>query len=262
MQTHFDERGLDKLGYIINDCSIEHLQPEFKGVVDAVIQSLTEQLPNKIHSIYLYGSVARGTAVVGRSDLDVSVVFNHDISSDDEKTLGHISLLIPSEHNTVSKLDIDPGSLQQVLNEEEKFRWHFWLKHCCCCVWGEDLSQRFEQLKPDLRIALALNGDLANAIKQFEAQPAQSQGKVIGKKILRSAYSLVAHIDGSWYSNLEKCAQVATRFYPQFADSIQIALNLALGKQVSQQQILMLCSSFGKELVSELQRVKMSEHIS
>ncbi len=67
-------RGLDKDGFIQNLYSPNNIAPEFQGVVNAVIDSLLSELPNQIDGIYLYGSVPRGTAIVGRSDLDVSIV--------------------------------------------------------------------------------------------------------------------------------------------------------------------------------------------
>ena len=68
------DRGLDKDGFIQNLYSPKNIAPEFQGVVNAVIDSLLSELPNQIDGIYLYGSVPRGTAIVGCSDLDVSVV--------------------------------------------------------------------------------------------------------------------------------------------------------------------------------------------
>ena len=72
-------RGLDKDGFIENLYSPRNIAPEFQEVVSVVVDSLLSDLPNQIDGIYLYGSVPRGTAVVGRSDLDVSIVLNTPI---------------------------------------------------------------------------------------------------------------------------------------------------------------------------------------
>lgn len=50
------------------------LQPAFEQVVGEVVNGLRHALGNILHSIYLYGSVARGNAVTGVSDLDVCVI--------------------------------------------------------------------------------------------------------------------------------------------------------------------------------------------
>lgn len=50
-------------------------QPEFQNVIQDAVQSLCTALPGILHSIYVYGSVAEGRAVLGRSDLDLTLGF-------------------------------------------------------------------------------------------------------------------------------------------------------------------------------------------
>ncbi|MEC7939262.1 MAG: nucleotidyltransferase domain-containing protein, partial [Pseudomonadota bacterium] len=160
-------RGLDKDGFIENLYSPRNIDPEFQEVVSAVVDSLLSDLPNQIDGIYLYGSVPRGTAVVGHSDLDVSIILNTPINPKEKRVFQHLSDIIPKAYPQVSKLDIDPGFLSEVLQPQEKFHWQFWLKHCCCCIWGNDLSIDFTRYKPSREIAQALNGDLSTFLEQM-----------------------------------------------------------------------------------------------
>ncbi|WP_454877288.1 nucleotidyltransferase domain-containing protein [Serratia inhibens] len=50
------------------------LQDAFAPVLAALTMGLPRQFPELIHSIYLYGSVARGEARPGVSDLDITLL--------------------------------------------------------------------------------------------------------------------------------------------------------------------------------------------
>ncbi|CDT87802.1 nucleotidyltransferase domain-containing protein [Vibrio coralliirubri] len=246
-------KGLDKDGFIENLYSPKNIAPEFQGVVNAIIDSLLSELPNQIDGIYLYGSVPRGTAIIGRSDLDVSIVLTTPIGQKEKGVFKLLSDTIPKAYPQVSKLDIDPGFLRNVLQPKEKYHWQFWLKHCCCCIWGNDLSIKFPRYKPSNEIAQALNGDLSTFLKQmtpnFKTMTDADVVKVIGKKLVRATYYFVAEQDGSWYTNLSQCAAVAKRHYPNQSDDIELALQYALGQLTSRVEALELYERLSKELV-------------
>ncbi|WP_333913241.1 nucleotidyltransferase domain-containing protein [Vibrio coralliirubri] len=247
------DKGLDKDGFIQTIYSPKNIAPEFQEVVTVVIDSLLKELPDQIDGIYLYGSVPRSTAIIGSSDLDVSIVLTTPIGQKEKGVFRHLSDTIPKAYPQVSKLDIDPGSLSEVLQPQEKFHWQFWLKHCCCCIWGNDLSIDFPRYKPSSEIAQALNGDLSTFLEQmspvFKTMTDADVAKVIGKKLVRAAYYFVAEKDGSWYTNLSQCAAVAKRYYPNQSDDIEIAHQYALGQLTSKVEALELYERLSKELV-------------
>lgn len=63
--------GQDSRGCIEREGSLGHVQPDFLAVVAAVRERLPRVFGRRLHSAYLYGSVPRGDARPGRSDLDV-----------------------------------------------------------------------------------------------------------------------------------------------------------------------------------------------
>ncbi len=183
------------------------------------------------------------------------------MSPSDREILKTLSMSVPKDNPVISKFDIDPGDVREILNIREKYRWQFWLKHCCCCIWGEDLSKGFERLKPNLKIALELNNDLATFIEDLDGtyflHNSSGLAKTVAKKILRTAYLLVAQKDGSWYTDLEQCAKVVMHFYPEDKHNIQLACHM-LNKQemVSREQVLALYNGFGLKLVKQIQRLE------
>ncbi|MEZ9720012.1 nucleotidyltransferase domain-containing protein [Vibrio splendidus] len=247
------DRGLDREGFIQNLYSTKNIAPEFQEAVSAAVDSLLRELPSQVDGIYLYGSVPRGTAIAGSSDLDVSIILTTPIGPREEEVFSRLSDTIPKIYPQVTKLDIDPGSLSEVLQPNEEFHWQFWLKHCCCCVWGNDLSAGFPRYKPSNEIAQALNGDLSTFLEQmtpsFESMSDADVTKVIGKKLVRAAYYFVAEKDGSWYTNLNQCTAVAKCYYPNQSDDIELAHQYALGNLISITEAFQLYERLSKKLV-------------
>ncbi|OEF85979.1 nucleotidyltransferase domain-containing protein [Vibrio splendidus] len=247
------DRGLDEDGFIQNLYSPKNITPGFQEVVTAVIDSLLKELPGQIEGIYLYGSIPRGTAIIGRSDLDVSILLATPVGQKEKEVFNLLSDTIPKAYPQVSKLDIDPGFLRDVLKPTEKYHWQFWLKHCCCCIWGKDLSTEFPLYKPSIEIAQALNGDLSTFLEQmsqsFKTMTDADATKVIGKKLVRAAYYFVAETDGSWYTDLSQCASVAKRYYPNQSDDIELAYQYALGNLISKTEAFELYERLSNKLV-------------
>ncbi|MGR5195585.1 nucleotidyltransferase domain-containing protein [Vibrio rotiferianus] len=252
--------GLDHQGYIINPCSQDCIQPEFSHLIETALQSLKTSLAGKLHSVYLYGSIAKGSAIPFLSDLDLSLVFNEPIRSEEAKYLAQLSLDLQLQFPIVSKIDFDPGHIEEIVNSREKYRWQFWLKHCCCCIWGEDLSVDFCKHKPDIRIAYELNHDLAAFVTSIENNSDLTEGiksKSIAKKILRTAYYLIAREDDSWHTELQKCSESLLKFYPDDQQAIHDAMRLAVGEATNSTLAIHIYQTFGTKLAQKLNGVSL-----
>ncbi|MDN5432299.1 MAG: nucleotidyltransferase domain-containing protein, partial [Acinetobacter sp.] len=53
------------------------IQKAFEPVLENVINHFSRSFVEDLHSIYVYGSVAQGIAIIGQSDLDLCVVFKN-----------------------------------------------------------------------------------------------------------------------------------------------------------------------------------------
>ena len=73
--------GLDPNGFIISDVSIDNIDNVYVPCIRESVESLRNSFQHQLHSVYLYGSVARGEAVVLKSDLDLIAMFDGKMSS-------------------------------------------------------------------------------------------------------------------------------------------------------------------------------------
>ena len=72
----------DDEGYLISDSSAAKIVPPWSEAVDYARQLEVRRLGGRLHSLYLRGSVARGRAIAGRSDLDLFAVLFDDKQGD------------------------------------------------------------------------------------------------------------------------------------------------------------------------------------
>ncbi|MCF3961263.1 nucleotidyltransferase domain-containing protein [Streptomyces fuscigenes] len=77
-----EDKGLDADGFLAREGSLGRVPAPFGPLVDDVRRRVPEVFGPRLHSAYLYGSLPRGTAVPGRSDLDLLIALHPDASGD------------------------------------------------------------------------------------------------------------------------------------------------------------------------------------
>ncbi|UTT42560.1 nucleotidyltransferase domain-containing protein [Exiguobacterium aurantiacum] len=208
--------GTDETGYVINQTDVTRIQPMFRQVIDEVIQLLREEFAEALHSVYVYGSVGRGTAVAGQSDLDVTVIVKREVDVD---VLKRRSMILLQEHPEVIKIDYDIGLLDTVLEPTNHFEWGFWLRHMCACVDGTDLSHRFPYMKPDGRTSRALNRDLSDQLREAQVKlkarcMTGNEKRSLVKRMIRGAYLTINVDDQSFVSTIADSLFVLRLYFP------------------------------------------------
>lgn len=208
------------------------LQSEFSNAVAHVVAKLKQSFPELIHSLYVYGSVAEGRAKAGKSDLDMTIIFNDE---PDQVTAAHLTAVqceLEKNSPVVSKIDFDCGFFQQVLHPDNQLSWGYWLKHHCVCVYGEDLSKQFHAFKPSKAIAVAVNGDflsvLENLIVQMQSSTDENKKRqlqrTVARKAIRATNILRSEHDKDWPETLEEYRFKFNSRYPALAEEMDYLL--------------------------------------
>ena len=73
-----DDRGLGRDGRIRREGSLDRVPPAFGLLVADLRDCVAAQFGARLHSAYLYGSIPRGAAVPGVSDLDAVILLRDD----------------------------------------------------------------------------------------------------------------------------------------------------------------------------------------
>ncbi|MNZ11685.1 putative N-acetyltransferase YvbK [compost metagenome] len=237
--------GVDANGAILTLAPIA-LQPAYRPVLDDLCRTLENRCHTLLGGIYLYGSVARGDAREGESDLDVTLILNHCPNANDLQQLERVRGELQDRHPLVSKIDFDIGTRDQVLAEEHRNSWGYWLKHHCRCIWGEDLAQCFAPFKPSPAIARAVNADLQAAFERYvegiadagDADTLRRLQRAASRKALRAGNMLRSDKDPSWPLTLEDHADQLRIACPQLAAEVEFFLRHAYQPEASAEQFL------------------------
>ncbi|WP_099667889.1 nucleotidyltransferase domain-containing protein [Janthinobacterium sp. 13] len=198
------------------------LQHHFDALLQDVCASLAAHAGNLLDGIYLYGSIARGDATPGVSDLDLTLVLRQPPTPPQLETLEALRLALQARRREVLKIDFDIGHRAQVLAPEHLYSWGYWLKHQCRCLWGEDLAPHFAPFSPSRAIALAVNGDFARVLDDYarrlddERDPAAIARlqREASRKLIRSCNLLRQDGDPGWPASLDEHAALLLRRYP------------------------------------------------
>jgi uncharacterized protein len=225
--------AVDKNGFITVPAFIG-FQPAFVPVVSDVVQKLSSVMPDLIHSMYVYGSLAEGKARETLSDLDLTVIFTRLLNEVTAEKMTAIKSEIEQQYSVISKIDIDLGVLDEVLQPANADRWGYWLKHHCVCVYGEDLRKRFEPFRPSIKIAVAVNGDFFAELNAYisrmkpSLEPLQRHAlqRAAARKAIRSTNILRDENDLDWPGTLEEyCAKFNER-YPALSEEMDYLLSI------------------------------------
>lgn len=202
---HDPLEGVDEDGRIVTGVAIERIPDAFAELVREATVSLQRGLGSALHAVHLYGSVATGQAIPGRSDLDLVVVLAD--GADDQR--------IPSPDDVVADL-VDPSLVRgigvgavalRVLTAGDRNAWaeRAFLDTYTVRLAGDPLPGEPVRPVADRSLADAWAGDLLTVL------PRVADGHVpaptsLGRRLLMTAAMLASVEAGGWSTDRERGA--------------------------------------------------------
>lgn len=239
-------------------------QERYQPAINDLIVFLKGGLGDNLHSVYLYGSVARKRAKPNRSNLDVLVV-THDSFSDVRTTLfNSIKWRFQKSYPFLTDVSLKNTLVKEVASLDSIFSWGFQLRHCSVCIYGEDLSEFFGDYEPSWEIAKHWNMDVEDWVAVYRNRIARSatpeeQSKaqiVIAKKLLRASYSLVMYKDKNWFDDPIECGQNFLRYYPDKQVEIERLGILLTGRVIAKRSVVGILDGFGEWLAKQYKKTE------
>lgn len=214
--------GLDRHGFIVSDVGADKLGNAYLPCIRESVGSLTAAFATKLHSVYVYGSVARGEAIAGKSDLDLLAIFNHSLISTELEELRNLTEQLSQRYRALVRevgiAYVDFGYVTDPRNYDEQA----FLKELCVCVHGEDLRARFGPYKLTSEIAISFNGDMSEALprtlSRLAAAPSdhdfRKTAEHFARKLIRTYYSMVMVRSQIWTTRLHEQSEVFIHHFP------------------------------------------------
>jgi uncharacterized protein len=224
------------------------------------VQKINKSLPDTVHSVYVYGSVARGTARHGDSDIDLLLVIARPADDGMRTSISRLEQEFSARYaERFRAVELAYVHLDRLLDPAEFYGHPCFLKHLCVCIRGEDLRQRYPRFRPDTGVSRGFNGDLESTLERIRKElenpnTYRLSARSGSKKLLRTAFALVMPRERMWTDDLDTMAGVFEKYYPGKREEIRTALEWA--KSPSEKEAMLdLLDTFGAWLVAEFDRV-------
>ncbi|MGW6518520.1 nucleotidyltransferase domain-containing protein [Streptomyces sp. NPDC054962] len=232
MTETVSHRGLDSRGCIAREGSLARVPYAFRSVVVAARDRIPDLFGARLHSAYLYGSIPRGTAREGRSDLDLLVVLHEEPTDADRADGRALDETLDKEFP-----QIDGGGTllvghARVLSDLERYDLGWFLACLCTPLLGEDLATYLPRYRPDSLLARETNGDLALLLPRWRDRIASAGDseellrplvRFMSRRLVRTAFTLVMPRWNGWTSDLHEMAEAFGAYYPQRAEQLRTA---------------------------------------
>jgi uncharacterized protein len=164
-------KGLDQDGFIEREGGLERVPEAFAPVVAAAKTAILAAFGcGRLHSAYLYGSVPRGTAVPGRSDLDVLLALTAEPADADRAAASRVEGDLGARFPQISGAGILLYSTATLLSDLERYDLGWFVACLCTPLAGKDLAARLPRYRPTSLLARETNGDLGDLLPRWRGR--------------------------------------------------------------------------------------------
>ncbi|MGW2375717.1 MULTISPECIES: nucleotidyltransferase [Kitasatospora] len=263
-------RGLDEDGYIAREGSLDRVTAEFAPVVDAARERIAAAFgPARLHGAYLYGSIPRGTAVPGVSDLDLLLALRRRPTPDDRAEADVLEAALDSAFPQVNGVGVLLFDTDTLLSELERYDLGWFVACLCTPLLGEDLAGRLPRYRPSPLLARETNGDLALVLPRWRERLAAAAtpgvaaqdadlaalSRTVSRRIVRTGFTLVMPRWNGWTSDLTVSAEAFAAHYPDRAEQMRLAAAVARTPTTDRAVLTVLIDDLARWLAAEYSAV-------
>jgi predicted nucleotidyltransferase len=254
---------LDAEGFIVPEADLANVQPEYRGVPEAAAGLLVRELGSRLHSGYLYGSVVRGNAVPGRSDLDLVAVLRTPAEAADRLAAGRVERGLEARFPLLAGAGVALSHLAEVLSPRQRYGMQVFLRDLSVCVCGEDLRPGLPRTRPSAAVAAAFNEDtpavLARAREALRTRPdpeaVRRACRTASKRMVQAGFAVVMARDGVWATVLEEQAAAVGAAFPEWAQAARQAAEQGRRPVADPEAVVELLDTFGRWVEEALGRL-------
>jgi hypothetical protein len=245
---------LDAEGFIQNDAAPEKILPPYSALVAEVRDAYLEHLGRRVHSIYVRGTVARGVAAEGVSDLDSFALVNRDPEEDlDLSWTREMAERLRARHPYVSGVELGCVDSGEIGSTQRFSELDLLMVTQTACVWGEDVIPYLPRYKPGILVANSdisqIKPDIEEAIVALNTDPGAQSTRYwcrrLTKNIIRAGFSLTSLRERSYTRDLYPCYRTFANQYPKQESGMRRAVEYALDPSPDAEEVKAFLSDFG-----------------
>ncbi|CAG7605446.1 nucleotidyltransferase domain-containing protein [Actinacidiphila bryophytorum] len=215
--------GLAPDGTIAREGALSKVPAAYARLLDETRDRIRAAFPGgRLHSAYVYGSIPRGTARAGRSDLDLLVAVTSPPTAADRATADRVEAGLDADFDVIDGVGLLLYDTDTLLSELERYDLGFFVACLCTPLLGPDLAGALPRYRPDGLLARETNGDIGLALPGWLARAAAARTdgeraalcRGVARRVVRTGFTLVMPRWGGWTSSLDLQAQVFSTYHP------------------------------------------------
>lgn len=252
----------DSRGFIINEASLEKIRPPWNEALEELKRAYRSNLKERLHSIYVRGSVPLGEAVEEVSDVDTFALIYPDgrefvlwerVSWEDELWEN-----IRERYSRVADIEAATATFDERLREKNPGL-AMLIQTQSVCLYGQDISAGLGSFRPGPEMMLdysRLRPTLYSFREKLKERglATESECKSVLKRIIRAGFDLVMEREGRYTPALYLCYRSFAKYYPEREAEMRRALELYLNPPVQVEVLSAFVESFGRWLEQEVSR--------
>lgn len=220
---HDPLEGVTSLGTIETGASRDRVSALFEPVLEAAVMAVHGV--DRDSSLYVYGSVATGTAQPGESDVDLLTVGLRSAEAADVARA--LSVRFSDLCRAVAVAAAQPSDFSGEI--DAAYGGRVFLRHYCVHLVGPDLRSALPDFSADVRAARGFNGDIAQHARRWRMElddgcdPVQLSRRLARKSLLAVA-GLVSVHDDTWTTDRTTAAARWAEVEPPLAKDLDMLL--------------------------------------
>ncbi len=246
----------DANGWIINDLSMDKIANHWQVVIEKVVNLYHEEYKHHLHSIYVRGSVARGMAVDGISDLDTFALVNHPTFLRWQNADNQVEVAgkLAAQFDFVNGVEMNIASYHTDFYNKNP-RLAMILKTQSLCVFGENIAPELPRFRANKEMCLNtkwLKEDVEAFLKKIKIQSNTLEDcRTMMKVWIRVGFEVVMEREKRFTSDLYLCYRTFSKYYPQHEKAMKQALIWYLNPITDGEQLTEYFSGFGHFLINQ-----------
>jgi hypothetical protein len=259
---------IDKRGYLTNEASQENIPEAYQPIIDDIVHAFVDHIGEDIHSIYVTGSVPRGLAIRGQSDINVFAVLEYytepELVMQDWLPIAETDIS-EKYSDIVSDVRLEIWTHGWLLDDPAEFSISaFILKTHATCIWGIDMSpdvSNYRFTDKIIRLAIAnddivqIEPDIEEAIDAMQSNPSKANvrfwSKQICKNIIHTLFGLVMADEVVHTRDIDLSVQYILKHYPAQQTAIKKTTEFIHSPTDSAEVIIDHLNNFGQWVIKE-----------
>ncbi len=250
----------NNVGYLISSIDQNRpLQKEWQQPVQLCLQEIQKQLPNLISGVYVRGSVARGTAIAGVSDIDLVIITKNTLVSFSKDWQRKFVNVLRNKHKQVDDVEFELVSYSQIMNFDRPSGIRVLLTLQGKCILGEDLIRKFPILKPNesafvhIPFFSKFQNNITKTLKTKEIfLPAYIPW--VSKRYIRTGFELCMEREKVFTRDLYSCFEIFSKYYPDKKINMYNTLEQVIKPSWTKSELLECINTLGDWLYLEIKR--------